>query len=202
MRIVIEKGYDSKIMMAILSNFIFKHAEEYPILKENMIVDITLKNKINQIDPDNEREFYLGENELRNYKAEREEYYDYRLNEEWEDFIFDSSLSIMKEIQKDKNYILTATEKGRKPENIEKRKLLLAKNERRLAEEQNRMKKLHPFIELYEKKQVKFQYEVDEWGDSFKAVIFDIDGENYTFEYSFEIYGTGNILDKTGRIFL
>jgi len=59
MRIVCEKGHDGRKMMNILIEFIKEETSEYPTLKEDMVIEITLKNDINQINPNNEREFFL-----------------------------------------------------------------------------------------------------------------------------------------------
>jgi len=200
MKIVCEKGHDARKMMNILMDFIEEETLGYPTLKENMKIEITLKNNINQINPNNEREFYFGQKELDKKEAEEESELDYYLKEHWEMFLFQSIDSLMKEIETDRRYISTAEENGRKPENIDRRKKSLAKKEKRLIEIKERQVQLHPLVEMVKNEQVRYRYKKTEFDGKIKIIEFDINGKTYTFEYSKYVLGDEYICDDDGEL--
>lgn len=131
MKIIFEKGIKVEQMMECLEKFILEKAEDYPILKNDMTVNITLKNNINQINPDNERVFNISKKDIdemvEEQKKEELEHADWIFEEQWKIFIRDYSASIIREIKTDENYLAIAEEKGRSKQNIEKRKKSLEK---------------------------------------------------------------------------
>lgn len=200
MKIVCEKGHDARKMIKILMDFIEEETLGHPTLKEDMKIEITLKNNINQINPNNEREFYIGQKELDKKKAEEESELDYYLKEHWEMFLLQSIGSLMKEIETDRSYISTAEENGRKPENIERRKKALANKEKRLIEEKERQEQLHPFAEMVKNEQVRYRYTQTELDGKIKIMEFDINGKSYTFEYAKYVWGDEYICDDDGEL--
>nr|WP_308741991.1 hypothetical protein [uncultured Anaerocolumna sp.] len=200
MRIVCEKGLDARKMMKILMDFIDEETLGYPTLKEDMKIEITLKNNINQINPNNEREFYFGQKELDKKEAEEESELDYYLKEHWKMFLLQSIDSLMQEIETDRSYISTAEENGRKPENIERRKKALAKKEKRLIEEKERQVQLRPFVDMVKNEQVRYRYTKTEFDGKIKIMEFDINGKSYTFEYAKYVWGDEYICDDDGEL--
>lgn len=200
MRIVCEKGHNARKMMNILMDFIVEETSEYPTLKEDMVIEITLKNSINQINPNNEREFYFGQKEIDQKETEEERELDYYLKEHWDTFLLQSIGSLMKEIETDRKYISTAEENGRKLENIERRKKALVKKEKRLIEEKERQVQLRPFVEMVENKQVRYQYKKSAFDGKIKIMEFEIDGKSYTFEYAKYVWGDEYICDDDGEL--
>lgn len=200
MRIVCEKGLDARKMMKILMDFIDEETLGYPTLKEDMKIEITLKNNINQINPNNEREFYFGQKELDKKEAEEESELDYYLKEHWEMFLLQSIGSLMQEIETDRSYISTAEENGRKPENIERRKKALAKKEKRLIEEKERQVQLRPFVDMVKNEQVRYRYTKTEFDGKIKIMEFVINGKSYTFEYAKYAWGDEYICDDDGEL--
>lgn len=162
MKIVFEKGINAYQMMEYLKKFILEQAEDYPILKNDMVVNIALRNNINQINPNNERMFTftkkdMDENEEKQ-KRENLRYADLMFEEQWGLFTLDCSDSIIREIERDKKYLATAEEMGRSLQNIEKRKKTLEKNKKRLEQEYKQLRLIAPYVEMYEKGQVDFEY--------------------------------------------
>lgn len=200
MRIICEKGHDVHKMMKILMDFIEEETLEYPTLKEDMKIEITLKNNINQINPNNEREFYFGQKELDRNEAEEESELDYYLKEHWEMFLLQSIDSLMKEIETDRSYISAAEENGRKPENIERRKKALAKKEKRLIEEKEQQVRLRPFVEMVKNEQVRYRYTKTGFDGKIKIMEFDINGKSYTFEYAKYVWGDEYICNDDGEL--
>lgn len=202
MKIVCEKGHDARKMMKILMDFIEEETLGYPTLKEDMKIEITLKNNINQINPNNEREFYFGQKELDKKEEEEEEEseLDYYLKEHWEMFILQNIGSLMKEIETDRSYISTAEKNGRSPENIERRKKALANKEKRLIEEKERQLQLHPFAEMVKNEQVRYRYTETEYDGKIKIMEFDINGKSYTFEYAKYVWGDEYICGDDGEL--
>lgn len=200
MKIVCEKGHDARKMMKILMDFIEEETLGYPILKEDMKIEITLKNNINQINPNNEREFYFGQKELDKKEEEEESELDYYLKEHWEMFLLHNIGSLMKEIETDKSYISTAEKNCRRPENIERRKKALANKEKKLIEEKERQLQLHPFAEMVKNEQVRYRYTKTEYDGKIKKMEFDINGKSYTFEYAKYVWGDEYICDDDGEL--
>ncbi len=124
MKIIFEKGLKVREALELFRNFMMEEAEEYPILKNNMSIDISLKNDIGQISPNSERKFIFGRVDYDKIEIEAKEYADERLREEWEVFISDYDYcELIKAIESDRNYIETADEKKRSPQYVEKRKI-------------------------------------------------------------------------------
>lgn len=202
MKIVCEKGHDAREMLNILTDFIMEQTLEYPILKNDMEIEVTFKNDANQINPNNERVFYFGQKELDEREAKEESVLDFLLKEHWSEFISEDTTTLVKEIETDRNYISTAKENGRKPQNVENRKKALLKKEKRLTEKKEREVQLRPFIDMVKNKQVEYQYEKDEWGEKIKVITFEINKKTYTFRYTKNSWGMRAIYDDKGEIII
>lgn len=184
MKIVYKKGLNINMILRILNGLLVFETEEFPILKDDMVIELTLKNNIGKDNPYNETEIYLGENEI-NDLIEGYGLYDAGAEEEqWISFIANHSDSIKKQIEKDKNRVEKAREKRMKELTIKKREEDLKISETLLQYEKERIKKLQPFKELYEKKQITYKY-VYELADHeiHKRIYFNINGELYYFTY-------------------
>lgn len=179
MKIIFEKGIKVCQMTECFKKFILEQAEEYPILKNDMVVSITLRNNINQINPDNERKFIFTKKDIDEIEeAQRREELvraDLMFKEQWELFTQDCSESIIREIESDKKYLDSAEEMGRSLQNIEKRKKTFEKNQKHLEQEYEDLRAIAPYLQMYEKGQVDFKYETEECYDVF------------TDEYSIEL---------------
>lgn len=171
MKIVFEKGIKACQMMECLKEFILQQAEEYPILKNDMVVSITLKNNINQINPDNERRFTFTKKDMDEIEqAQRKEELegaDWMFEEQWKSFTHDASDYIIREIESDKKYLASAEEMERSFKNIEKRKKTLEKNQKRLEQECEKIRVIAPYIQMYKNGQVDFEYGSEECFDIF-----------------------------------
>lgn len=200
MKIICEKGHDARMMMEILYDFLLRETGEYPILKDDMVIEITLKNDIKQINPNNEREFYLGQKEIDEKQEYEDDYYHSILEENWRLFANTSTVILERDIETAKNYIATASENNRKPENVEKRKKELMKLEKRLQKEKEKAMKLQPFIRMVEKGDVEYKYICNEYGQKIKAMLFEVDGKSYMFKYLSDSFGECYICDSDGNV--
>lgn len=132
MKLSINKGVSYKNAIDILSEFLQENFSDYPILKNTMNIYITLKNSDNQICPDNEKEYILNQDGQVKDVLEDEKTKEFtKRMREWNSFInsYENKISrLEKQVNTDINYLETAKEKGRKEENITKRKIQLDKN--------------------------------------------------------------------------
>jgi hypothetical protein len=197
MKIIFEKDLNIREALELLQNFMMEEETgEYPLLKNNMTVDISLKNEIGQINPDNERKFIFGRADYDKIVIEEKEFADERLHEEWQHFISDYHYrELIKEIQSDRNYIETAHEKNRNSQYIEKRKIILLKHEKELIDEKARLESLNRFIELVNQNNVKYEYIEYSPGRWSKIMIFELD-ETYIFEYNPGAFGDFELRTK------
>ena len=59
MKIICKKGHNAQKMLQMVTNLIEKKSREYPLLSEDMEIEITLDNEEGQVSPD--REYYFDE---------------------------------------------------------------------------------------------------------------------------------------------
>lgn len=196
MKITFEKGLKVSEALELFRNFMMDEAEEYPILKNNMSIDILLINDIGQISPNNERKFTFGKADYDKIKIEEQEYADERLREEWKSFISDFHCrNLSRAIESDRNYIETAHEKNRNPQYVEKRKILLLKHEEELVNEKARLESLNRFIDLVNENKVKYEYIEYSSGRWSKIMIFELN-ETYIFECNPDVFGDYELRTK------
>ena len=55
MKIICKKGHNAQKMLQMVTNLIEKKSREYPLLSEDMEIEITLDNEEGQVSPDNDR---------------------------------------------------------------------------------------------------------------------------------------------------
>lgn len=189
MRIIFRKGENVQGMMQALTEFMLMQSAEYPLLKDKTEINIDLKNSIGQICQDNERTFYCDEGKIValgsigtdyvDWKMglDEEEELDCELKDQWREFVYINTDYIEHEIERDKNYIATANDKGRDPKYVELRRKNLVKNENRLKREMEKKIRLNMFIEKIRKNEVGFRYERDICGEKIKVMIFEQDGD-------------------------
>lgn len=61
MKIICKKGHNAQKMLQMVTNLIEKKSREYPLLSEDMEIEITLDNEEGQVSPDNDRQYYFDE---------------------------------------------------------------------------------------------------------------------------------------------
>lgn len=140
MKIVIEKGTSIEDAIKLLSNFLTESYSEYPILKNDATMYITLKNFNGQFCPDNQQEFCLLESGIKNKREEAQKYAINLCLSQWKYFIesFDiKKRALEKKIKTDCAYLESAVTKGRKPENVKKRKAEYQRNLKSLEDIEN-----------------------------------------------------------------
>lgn len=198
MKIVYKKECDINTVLYLFSKFIKEHAEDYPVFKDDMVIEVLLKNSIGQINPDNERVFTFGQKEINALlENEQDRETEYVFTYRWEDFVSDHSDIIKKQIEKEKKSLTEAKEKGMRISAINKRENKLKRSERMLQYEQDRLIKLQPYLELFQKGEVEFKYIYEPYnGEVDKRVFFEIDGKKYFFTY---YYGTREVAGIRGK---
>lgn len=132
MKLTIKSGVTVDKALEYLTDFLSEVKEEYPILKGNMNVYLTLQGLDRRICPENEKEYVLTEEHIVDVEGSRIQVAKNELLEAWERFVQNTGRAVQNakhKIEVDFQYLGTAEEKGRKPENIEKRKLQLENNQ-------------------------------------------------------------------------
>lgn len=135
MKLVINRGTTVKSAIEQISDFLESNYASYPVLKSNMNVYITLDNSNGQVCPDNEKEFVISANGVKDTQAEMKKRALKKALDKWQIFYNHCKSDIKSceaNIQRDVNYLETAKEKERKAINIEKRKLEFEKNTKQL----------------------------------------------------------------------
>ena len=61
MKIICKKGHNAQKMLQMVTNLIEKKSREYPLLSDDLEIEITLDNEEGQVSPDNDREYYFDE---------------------------------------------------------------------------------------------------------------------------------------------
>lgn len=64
MKITCEKGSSAKNVLQFITEYIEKKAADYPLLAEDLEIEISLKDAAGKICPDNDKPLHLGEQEL------------------------------------------------------------------------------------------------------------------------------------------
>lgn len=127
MKIVIKSETPFAIALEKISQFLTENYNDYPMLKSNMNIYVTLKNSNGQNCPDNEKEYILTGEDVKD--------------------VFREEKKLSNQIKNYENYLATSKDKKRKKENIEKRREEYSKHKQQY-ESQN--KKLQLLIDLDE----------------------------------------------------
>lgn len=64
MKIICEKGYEAKQVLDFITEYIEKKSMEYPVIAEDMEIDISLKSTDGAVCPDNDRVIHIGQQEM------------------------------------------------------------------------------------------------------------------------------------------
>lgn len=133
MKITINKGETVENVLSYLKEFFEQNCE----LLSNMSIYCNLENDVNKC-PENSREYLLSEEgAVDGIEAEQKNEFLSR-KQAWYKYVKRQD-AVVKEteraIKTDQNYLDTAEEKKRKPENIEKRKIAMAKKQKKLEED-------------------------------------------------------------------
>lgn len=137
MKLTIKKGESVESAIQYLTDFLNEYKEEYPILKGDMSVYVTLRGNDNRICPENEKEFILSEEYAVDVEGSRYAAAKENLLRMWKHTISNAARKVQVaqgKIDTDIRYLETAEEKGRKPENIVKRKTQLESNQMALRQ--------------------------------------------------------------------
>ena len=189
MKITFEKNMRLWEALELFEDFIKEQSGDYFLLKGNMTINVSLKNDIGRINPDNERQFYFDKKQFELLQNDKRRKEDIRLEDEWDLYTGNHRFSeLVKAINADHKYLAEAQEKRRSLEKIEKRKKELQKHERQLNNEKSRLEFLKPFIEMVNEKRVKSEYVEYNYNKWVKRMIFEFD-KVYVFEYHPEVEG-------------
>lgn len=125
MKITIKRGESVQNASQYLLEFLTQYEEQYPILKSDMNVYVTLTGFGSRICPENEKEYILSQNGVRDVEAERIAEAKEKLINEWNRYIKcvrKCAENVEKQLKSDMEYLETAVEKKRKPEMVERRR--------------------------------------------------------------------------------
>lgn len=145
MKLVIESGITFDEAVEQLKMFFYEKCADYPYLKSKMNIYVDLKNDKKQICPENEKEFEISGGEIVDVLAREE--YDTLLEMieklksklQWLKYQREDK---KRDIERDKKYLDTAEEKGRKQERIKNRKVELQEH---LEQYDNLQNKIHEY---------------------------------------------------------
>lgn len=191
MKLVIKKGTSVENAMKSISEFLLDNYSDYPIIKNTMNVYIALENENGQICPDNEKEFSITQEEVKDVMEEEK---NIKLNEildDWQSLRTHHSNRLERlerEVANDVAYLDRAKENGRKESNIAKRKKQHEKNKEELEEERKTNEKIILFdnainennftvcFTKYTDRRSPYKYRLD-----VMLVFKDVDGYNGYF---------------------
>lgn len=161
MRLKVKYGESVDNAIRYLQAFLEQYKDDYPILESNLNIYITLKAADEKRCPDNEREFILTESASIDAEQAKNAKYQAEALTSWTQFFHHKEFlyhRLLHNIEMDQDYIDTAEEKGRSPENIEKRRKQLEKAQERLINENQRMAFVKLLNDQIEEKQVKWLF--------------------------------------------
>lgn len=125
MKIKIAQGQNVDEALEKIRKFLTENYSEYPIIKSDASVYITLRNEDGQICPDNEKEFTFYKNHIADVSEHNKNQALAGTIMLWNNYTKKQARAVnglKRQIKTDESYIETAEEKKRKPENVEKRK--------------------------------------------------------------------------------
>lgn len=130
MKLIIKSGESAENAVSFLQEFLSQYRQNYPVLKGDMIVFITLEDCEHRICPDNREEYILTSEEIVDVETRlRQESFD-KVISWWKEFVV-SKQEIVSKVEKiliaDIRYLKAAEEKKRRKDLIENR---LKKKER------------------------------------------------------------------------
>lgn len=193
MKITFERGMHIDLVQEFFSELIERQSWDYPILKNDMTVNITLKHPSGDLNPDNENSFIYGKKDIQELQERRIRAAEQRLNKEWSSYTGSYYRNeIIKNIELNKRYLETAQEKKRGIVKIERCKQSLQRYERKLNEEVLRLEGLQRFIKAINENQVKYEYIEHLPAQWMRIMIFEME-ETYIFEYELDVEGSGNL---------
>ena len=137
MKLTIKKGESLDHAIKYLQEYLEQYKEEYPILKGDMNIYVTLEGFGHRVCPENERELVLTGEETVDIAQNRKEKAYAKVKNTWNRVLMGNAAKIREvqhDIKRDKEYLATAAEKGKRADLIEKREKLKAKHEAELDE--------------------------------------------------------------------
>lgn len=191
MKLTIKNGESIENALQYLRDYLEKYKEDYPMLKGNMNVYVTLEGFGHKACPDNEREMILtGEQpvdvEASHILAKQKE-----ALEGWKRYISVQYKKVRKAsdaVDLDMRYLETAEEKDRKPDAIARRKEQLKQNERLLDKAEQTASLMMLLDARVDEGSIRWYFEKRKSSGSSYAytitpyIIFeDVDGEDWHF---------------------
>lgn len=191
MKLTIKSGESVDHAIQYLTEFLLERKEEYPLLKGNMNVYVTLEGFGHRNCPENEKEYILTDEqpidvELSQLLAKKNE-----AKEGWKRYLAVQAKKVQSAasaVDLDIRYLETAEGKGRKPETIERRKAQLERNQTDLAQAKEWLELVQSLNEILNQGKIKWYFEKAKSSKSpytytiTPYIIFeDGDGDNWHF---------------------
>ena len=135
MKLTIKQGESIENALKYLQEYLELYKDEFPILKGNMNVYVTLEGFGHRGCPENDRELVLSREEIVDVEQIQKDRAYFKVKSVWEYSLSRNASQIkdvQREIRKDKEYLETAAEKGKRQDLIAKREKQKAKHEEEL----------------------------------------------------------------------
>ena len=158
MKITVEKGMNVQSALDSIKDFLAEQFLEYPNLKGNLNLYLTLQDGNGDVCPKNEREYEIYSDRIVDVmETAKTETYSETINSlrAYLRYELHKKERVLHDISVAENYIATAEEKGRKPENIAKRKNDLVKYKEKLEYVERGVKLYSLLNSLYEQNKFK-----------------------------------------------
>ena len=201
MKLVIESEATVDAALKQIKMFFDTQCADYPYLKGKMHIYVDLKNDKRQICPDNEKEYVISEEEVVDVLEQEKLDLFYKMNDKLEydlQCLLKQRKDKEREITRDKRYLDTAEEKGRKIERIENRKIALQVHIEQLAELQNRIHEYHTVISAINDGQFECNVKIrteKKYGRNKRTYEMILSGQSEEYQWIYSnIYGLSNLL--------
>lgn len=124
MKLVIKSGESAENAVAFLQDFLMQHTQNYPMLKGDMIVSVSLADCDHRIFPDNQKEYILTGEEVIDVETYLRTVSFDRVISWWKEFVASKQAAVLrieKCLDADLRYLIAAEEKGMPQDLIEER---------------------------------------------------------------------------------
>lgn len=193
MKLVIKSGESVENALNYLRDFLEDKREQYPLLKGNMNIYITLEGFGHREFPDNGKEYILSGEQVLDVEQSRLQATRKLVLVEWQAYLEERRLIVQKgekEIKMDLNYLETADAKGRDPERVKLRQKQTEKKKVKLESAKEQLEMLETFNRSIAEGEVRWMYKKDISKKSpyiyelSAAIIFKYkDGSDWVFQW-------------------
>lgn len=161
MKLIIKQGESVDNALKYLQDFLGQYKEEYPMLKGNMNIYVTLEGFGHRVCPENERELVLTGEDILDLEQKEKDKALKAVMSRWRQVLEQNALEIrnvQRKLRLDKEYLSTAEEKGKRPDLIAKREKEKTGHEGEMDKHTQRYLLLNRFNKALEDGKAVFYY--------------------------------------------